>query len=72
MKDGIPASEVITFIDCELARAVSAARRIATNISKEQMDNIVANFLLTTGIRLASNGGMSREEIENTVRTVLG
>lgn len=70
-KEGIPASEVISYIDSELAKAVSTARRIANNINKEQMDNIICNFLLTTGARLAHSGGMSREEIQEIIRSVL-
>ena len=64
-------TEVVDYLDTELARAVSTGRRTARNIPKGEYDKIVANFLLTTGIKLASNGGYTKDEIANIVKSVL-
>ena len=67
----IQATEVIDYLDGELARAVIKCRQTARNMQKEELDKIVANFLLTTGIKLASNGGYSKDEIQAIVTSVL-
>ena len=67
----IQATEVIDYLDGELARAVIKCRQTARNMSKEELDKIVANFLLTTGIKLAVNGGFNSDEIQAIVKQVL-
>ena len=67
----IQATEVIDYLDSELARAVIKCRQTARNMSKIELDKIVANFLLTTGIKLAVNGGFTHDEIKAIVTQVL-
>jgi hypothetical protein len=67
----IQATEVIDYLDSELARAVIKCRQTARNMSKSELDKIVANFLVTTGIKLASNGGYTKDEIQGIVTSVL-
>lgn len=67
----IQPTEVIDYLDAELARAVIKCRQTARNMSKDELDKIVANFLLTTGIKLAVNGGLTPDEIQAIVKQVL-
>lgn len=67
----IQPTEVIDYLDAELARAVISCRKTARNMSKTELDKIVANFLLTTGIKLAVNGGFTHDEIQGIVKQVL-
>lgn len=67
----IQATEVIDYLDAELARAVIKCRQTARNMSKGELDKIVSNFLLTTGVKLAVNGGFTSDEIQGIVKSVL-
>jgi hypothetical protein len=64
-------TDVVDHLDTNLAQAVSTARRIAKNILPEVFDQIVANFLITTGIKLALNGKSTKAEIQSIVTAVL-
>lgn len=67
----IQPTEVIDYLDGELARAVIKCRQSARTMSKDELDKIVANFLLTTGVKLAINGGITPDEIQAIVKKVL-
>ena len=67
----IQATEVVDYLDSELARAVIKCRQTARNMSKTELDKIVANFLLTTEIKRAVNGGFTHDEIQSIVKSVL-
>lgn len=70
-KKPVSATDVVDHLDTNLAQAVSTARRIAKNILTEEFDQIVANFLITTGIKLAINGKNTKAEIQSIVTSVL-
>lgn len=65
-------TDVIDYLDTQLARAVSAARRVAKLAGgEEEFDRVVSNFLITTGIKLASSGKRSKDEIQAVVTSTL-
>jgi len=70
-KKVVSPTDVVDHLDTNLAHAVSTARRIAKNILTEEFDKIVANFLITTGIKLAINGKNTKAEIQAIVTDVL-
>jgi len=70
-KKAITPTDVVDHLDTNLAQAVSTARRIAKNILTEEFDKIVADFLITTGVKLALNGKQTKEEILAIVNSLL-
>ncbi len=70
-KRAIKPSDVSEHLDTSLAGAVSNARRIAKNILTEEFDEIVVNFLIMTGVKLALNGRYTKAEVQTIVDSAL-
>jgi hypothetical protein len=71
-KKEFKATDIVDYLDTQLARAVSTSRRLARLVGgEEEFDRVVSNFLITTGIKLASSGKRSKDEIQAVVNSTL-